>query len=528
MGGFVLRRLRAHRLLFTAALVTVLLATSVLAALAGFTGLVGDAGVRRTLQTTDAAGTPLRLERTLGQRQDAGAEAQVRGFAAEAFPGMAFSVTSLALSDPFGLPQSGSAPEKARQVGLSDQADLAVLGTPDRSRLRLVSGSWPQAAAPGATVQIAVPQSAAARFGATAGRPLQTLVDRLTGTTLQVRITGVYTPRDTAATYWQLDPFGGKGTATTAGTTSYGPVLIDPGSFSSGEVTQHQAAWAATPDAGTLTADRLGALAAAGRSTLARIAAGNSATGDSFTASSQFPSLLDQLQRSVLVARSTLLVAVLQLALLALLVLLLVSRMLAEAHRQENQLLRSRGAAGPRIVRIAAAEAALVVLPAAVFAPMLAGPLVRVIGAYGSSGSARLALGGALPAAVWWTAAAGALGGVLLILGPAIAGVRSGAERRRSGRRLRLPGTLRGGADLALLGLAVAAYVQLRGAGVGVLSTNSRGAFGVDPVLVVAPALILCAGTVLTLRLLPLTTRLSERWTERLRGLPAALAGWQL
>ncbi|WP_042392039.1 FtsX-like permease family protein [Streptacidiphilus carbonis] len=531
MGGFVLHRLRAHRLLLTAALVTVLLATSVLAALAGFTGSVGDAGVRRTLQTTDAADTPLLFQRSLAQRQDAASDAQVRGFATEAFPGMSFSVTSLALSDPFGLPLVGSAPERAGAAGaLSDQADLAHLGTPDRSRLRLVSGAWPRAAAPGGTVQIAVPRSAAARFGVTASgvRPLLTLVDRLTGTPLRVLVTGVYLPKDADDPYWQLDPLGGKGTGTTAGTTGYGPVLIDPGSFSGGAVVQYQVAWAATPDVGALTAARLGAQAAAVRATLARVAAASSVTGGSFTASSRFPAVLDQLQRSVLVARSTLLVAVLQLALLSLLVLLLVARMLAEAHRGENELLRSRGAAGPMITRFAAAEAGLVVLPAAVFAPMMAGPLIRVIGAHGPTGSAGLALSGSLPTSVWWMSLAGALGGAVLILGPALAGTRQVAERRRRGRRPRLAGFLRGGADFALVALAVAAYLQLRGAGAGALSTDSGGTLGVDPVPVAAPALALCAGTVLTLRLLPLVTRVLERWTVRLRSLPAALAGWQL
>ncbi len=43
----------------------------------------------------------------------------------------------------------------------------------------------------------------------------------------------------------------------------------------------------------------------------------------------------------------------------------------------------------------------------------------------------------------------------------------------------------------------------------------------------VAPALALLAGTVLTLRLLPPAARLAERRAAKGRGLPAALAGWQ-
>jgi hypothetical protein len=49
MVGFTLSRVRARRLLFAAALVTVLLTTCVpaaLATLAAFTGAIGDAGPR--------------------------------------------------------------------------------------------------------------------------------------------------------------------------------------------------------------------------------------------------------------------------------------------------------------------------------------------------------------------------------------------------------------------------------------------------------------------------------------------------
>ncbi|MFD0330536.1 hypothetical protein ACFQZC_25875 [Streptacidiphilus monticola] len=84
---------------------------------------------------------------------------------------------------------------------------------------------------------------------------------------------------------------------------------------------------------------------------------------------------------------------------------------------------------------------------------------------------------------------------------------------------------------MALVALAAAAYWQLRhyaGTGSGVLSSGLSGSLGIDPVLVVAPTLALAAGTVLTLRLLPLVARIGERIATRGDGLPAALAAWQL
>ncbi|MEU1448421.1 FtsX-like permease family protein, partial [Streptomyces mirabilis] len=79
--------------------------------------------------------------------------------------------------------------------------------------------------------------------------------------------------------------------------------------------------------------------------------------------------------------------------------------------------------------------------------------------------------------------------------------------------------------------IAAVAYWQLDrqtgSSGGGALSRDRAGDLGIDPLLVAAPALALLAGTVLTLRLLPLGARLAERRAASGRGLPAALAGWQ-
>ncbi|MYV68840.1 hypothetical protein GT043_23450, partial [Streptomyces sp. SID2131] len=49
MTGFVFLRVRAHRLLLAAALLSVLLTTSVLATLAAFSGAIGDAALQAGL-----------------------------------------------------------------------------------------------------------------------------------------------------------------------------------------------------------------------------------------------------------------------------------------------------------------------------------------------------------------------------------------------------------------------------------------------------------------------------------------------
>jgi hypothetical protein len=81
------------------------------------------------------------------------------------------------------------------------------------------------------------------------------------------------------------------------------------------------------------------------------------------------------------------------------------------------------------------------------------------------------------------------------------------------------------GVDVALLVLAGLAGWQLRE--FTVLGRSSSG-IGIDPVLAVAPAIALAAGTVLPLRLLPLLARVGDRLAARTRRLGGALTSWEL
>ena len=84
-------------------------------------------------------------------------------------------------------------------------------------------------------------------------------------------------------------------------------------------------------------------------------------------------------------------------------------------------------------------------------------------------------------------------------------------------------GVARAGLDVALVVLAVLAGWQLR----QYSAASDSGAAQIDPVLALAPALALAAGSVATLRLLPLAARTTDRLAARGRGLVASLASWQ-
>ncbi|WP_406385528.1 FtsX-like permease family protein [Streptomyces sp. NBC_01618] len=520
----VLARARAHRPLITAALVTVLLTTSVLAALAAYSTAIGDAALRHSLaeprNTADAA---LVVKAEVAADRRRATDTAVRDGARRTFDGLPVTVRTLVRSGPYALP----ATTRAAATRPGDKPDLTHFAALDSTQVRLSGGRLPRAGAP--DVEVAMPETAARRLRLAPGARL-TVTDRLDGPPVRILVTGVYRPAEPASPYWLLDELGGRGVRTAAFTT-YGPLLTTPSVVTGGRVSDGGSAWLASADFARLTADRIGALrtsARTGPAALRKLSTGDDSKGGTVgktTASTALPEVLDRVERSLLVSRSTLLIVALQLALLATCALLLVARLLAAERTGETQLLRARGASRAALAGLAAREALLLAGPALLIAPLLAGPLVRLLAGQGAL--ARLGLELEVPAGgqlgVWLTAVGVALGCALAVALPAVAPTGFRTSRARA-----LPAPLRAGADLGLVAVAGVAYWQLDRRTSGAVSADTTGALGIDPLLVAAPALALLAGAVLTLRLLPLAARLAERRATGGRGLAAALAGWQL
>ena len=115
---------------------------------------------------------------------------------------------------------------------------------------------------------------------------------------------------------------------------------------------------------------------------------------------------------------------------------------------------------------------------------------------------------------------------MVIMVVPALSIVTPGTARARRGRQTAISGLTRAGADVALVLLAVVAGWQLRH--YSAVSAGANGNFGVDPVIVIAPALALAGGTVLALRLLPAGGKAGDRLAARGRRLTAAMASWQI
>ncbi|WP_431962197.1 FtsX-like permease family protein [Actinacidiphila sp. bgisy160] len=522
MPGFVFLRLRAHRLLLGAALLSVLLTTCAVAALAAFSSAVGDAGLRRALQEQSAARTLVEITADVDGKDPGAVDEAVRATATGAYDGLPASVTGVTRSGPYGLP----AALRPRGAPRTADPDLTVLSTLDRAQVTMTEGSFPGTPAAGEPVPVALPEAAAEALKVRAGQ-LITLADRLHHGTLRVRVTGTYRPVDAYSLYWRLDPLGGRGVRTLSFTT-YGPMLTGPGAFGPGGVPAVEMEWQTHGDFAAMTTARADDVSGSVQRTVQRLEALPAA--NSVVADSELPLLFGELRGTLLVSRSTLLISVLQLMLLAALSLLLVAGLLAEERSGETAQLRARGGSRAQMTGFAAAEALLLTVPAVVLAPLLSGPLVRLLAGHGALARAGVRLEPS-PVTAWWVAALTALACALAVVVPVLRRSGTYAQEYSARRRRRaLPAAAQAGADAGLVLVAALAFWQLsrREAGSGALSTDTSGRLGLDPVLVGAPALCLLAGAVLALRLLPLAARLGERRAAKARGLPASLVGWQL
>ncbi|MDG5803741.1 FtsX-like permease family protein [Streptomyces ossamyceticus] len=516
MLRFIALRAWVHRALLGAVLLTVLLTTAVLAALTAYSSAIGDAALRRSLaeeRTAAEAALVIKADVPADERQ--AADDAVRADSRTIFAGLPLKVRTLLRSGPYALPPTLR--PAAERGGNPDLTHFAAL---DRTQVRTVAGRLPRKGTTAGPLEVALPQSAARQLRVEPGDRL-TVTDQLDGPAVRVLVTGVYRPVDGGAPYWQLDDLGGRGVKASSFTT-YGPLLTAAGVPTSGRVSVGSSGWLVSADYSSLTTERIGALREGVRSGSAELRKRPALSGAT-TAATALPEVLDRVERSLLVTRSSMLIVAAQLGLLAACALLLVAGLLSSERMAETRLLRARGATRARLAGLAALEAVLISVPAVVTAPLLSGPLTRLLAAQGALGRTGVRVD--LPAAgrpeVWVVSASVA---ALCALAAAVPAWRASFATARAAA---LPAPLRAGADLGLVAVAGVAFWMLSGRDSGAVTADREGVLDVDPLLVVAPALVLLAGTVLVLRLLPLLARIGERVLTRGRGLTAAMVGWQ-
>jgi FtsX-like permease family protein len=523
-GPLAIRRMTAHWVVLAAAVLTTLVAATMAAALTVFTGQALPLAVRHDLAA--APGTALSTTTLVSDpSQAAKGSAALRSQIAAAMPGLPFSFYEALWSDPLEL-VPGALPAPPPGAGKGSTTLLqAVSLSGITSHASLVAGQWPATHGSGQrqAIPAALPASAAALLHVSAGDVLR-LRDRITNTLVSFDITGLFVARQgshPADSYWMLSYIPASGRSASYGSTTYGPLVVGQAALGS-TLPMLSATWVAQPDMTAFHGDP--------NSMSASVAAlADSLPNSSFLNGAQLvsslPSVLAETASNLAVARLMLVISALELLVLAIAALVAVARLLATQREGETALLVARGATRSQLTWLTAAEVlptlALVSVAGAFAGIRLASVLVTS-GPLGSAGIRLAGLAGTWPDALGAAIAVTGMATALL-LAPGLT-PSPGAARTRRGRQATVAAVAQAGLDIALVVLAVLACWQLR----HYSAASGGGTVGIDPVLALAPALALAAGSVATLRLLPLAARTADWLAVRGRRLTAALASWRL
>ncbi len=516
-----LRRMNAYRLVLATAALTVFVTAALATALASFAGAALPQAAHRELAAAPGTALDITGSVTGGQvgRYQAGLQAAIRS----GLPGVPVTLHQSVWSDPLRLAAAGPALARLTGKGNVLLTQAAAFGA-IQSHAVLVSGHWPAAPRPGQPVQAALPQAAALLAHLSPGAQLQTR-DQVSGRPARFLVTGIFRPETStpaAAGYWALNTIGASGTSTSGGFTTVGPLAVSPAAFH-GPLSVNAASWVAQPETSRIPAGQLTATAT--RAAALRQELANSGSLSGLQVSTNLPAVLDSAAASLAVARSLLVIGALELALVAAAALAAAAAYLADQREGEAALLASRGTARAQLARLNAAEAVTLCLIATAAGGLAGSRLATVLASAGPLRAAGLRLP-AFPPGAWLALAVTAAGSILVLLWPTLRTLAPGIARQRRGRQAAVSGIARAGADLALIALAVLAGWQLRH--YSAVVTSAHGPGGVDPVLVLAPALALAGGTALTLRVLPPAARAADRLASRGRRLSPALSCWQL
>jgi hypothetical protein len=388
----------------------------------------------------------------------------------------------------------------------------------------LTAGTWPAAPQARQPIGVALPSTVAADLKLHVGSELSFDYTG-TKTPVRLRVTGLFRSRAPASAYWRLSPVGSAGLAVGEGYASYGPAIVNQAAFPGGGAASgaavpgaallqpSEAAFVVTVSSADIRAADLDSLAARLDHAVTVL------NGKVSSVSTGMPQALTSAAASLAAARSLVLISGLQLLLLAAAALALAGRLLASQRDEETALLAARGAARWQLIRPSLAEGALACAVAAAAGAVLgvqlsAVLLGRLIG--------RHVPGPAVGADTWLAAGLLLVFCLAIAIWPALRPAGIAAVRIRRGRQATIASAAAAGLDIALIALAAVAVHELL-----TYSAAGSGA-GLNPVVVVAPALALAGLALVPLRLLPLAAKGLEKLTARGRRLGTAMANWEI
>ncbi|HEY5230623.1 MAG TPA: hypothetical protein VIJ11_07010, partial [Galbitalea sp.] len=527
IAGVARRRLSASwRLLVVVVVVAVLAATAV-CTLGLLVSATEEGGTRAALAALPASESRLVLD-----------EREVRGtVSANQKEATAAIARVLGSSIPVKVAIQAFTEPGAAYVGTS-VPDASYFGEIPgiRSQAVLMSGSWPtlSAASSAAAISVAIPQAGAAAADLHVGAHFQVQVDAHGGTRT-VAVVGIYRATHPMTSFWNRDPLDGvgykpfyplPGDEAPLGTDGFGPMVVAPGELAAASTPVDSARFVFSPDFHHLTVASIAPL-------IHRLSAAADYLPTHLGPATELvefdtnlsPSLA-AVAASLLVTRSTVVIVGLLLLLLAVGALAQTARLFSESESSERALMAARGASRGQIVLLTMVQAVIVGLLIVALAPWLARMAYAVLAAQPAMIRAGMPRDSGLPASGWLYAAVVALLFVVVLIAPQLGRADTFVEAEESkGRQRRGIGLIRSGLDLGVTLLAAILYWQL-------LTYHSPvqhgGALSIDPVLVAAPAIVLLACALVSLRLIPAAARLADRIASRRHGAVLALAAWEV
>ncbi|MEO6116491.1 MAG: FtsX-like permease family protein, partial [Pseudolysinimonas sp.] len=421
-----------------------------------------------------------------------------------------YSTSSFARTEPAFVPQ------------IQTSSGLTYFGEYDnfRSNTTLVSGQWAEKWPGGtAAIPVAIPEAASQAQGLHLGSTFEidTSPSELTAT-----VVGIYRVNAPRSAYWARDLLNGTGNDP----LYFGPLIAAPGTIGAAKVLIASLDVRFAPDFNSVTVDQLAPL-------VGRFADANKAVPsrlDSVSATVRYTSGLANatsgIASGLTATRSTVVVVSLMLLVLAVAAMGQTARSFNDARAGERQLLRSRGASVGNILALATLEALVIGVVTAAASPPLATLVYRILAAQPAMVAAHMPKDAGLHLTTWLTAAGVSLLFVVVLIAPLLRRSRSFAGGEQSqGRQGSATVFMRSGLDIAIFVLAGVAYWQLVSYHSPVDTSTS---LAVDPILVAGPALVLVAGALLCVRLIPLASKVILRVGARARGSVIPLASWEI
>ncbi|HEY4267685.1 MAG TPA: ABC transporter permease [Galbitalea sp.] len=415
-------------------------------------------------------------------------------------------------------------------------AQVAYFGQLDGvlSHVKVVAGSWPNVVPPagGRSVEVALPQTAASALGIKVGTSIPMFLGEHN---VDVVVAAIYSVPAPQSDFWAQDILRGQGNnpgyVSPDGTSAvpqeaYGPLVVAPGALDAIGVRAARLEFDYAPHFAHTTPGQLAGLIDRLQSADSDVPSDVGAIADQVEYSGDAADPIGQVAAGLIVTRSTVVVVTLLLLVLSIAALAQAARLFTDARAGDRQLMGARGASRGQIFWTAVLEASFIGVITAVISPPLARGVYAIVALQPSMIAANAPRDAGLPPEAWLTSAGLAVLFVVVLVLPLIGPSTTfvDAEQGR-GRQRRLSGIMRSGLDLGVVVLAALAYWQLvtyRG------PVGGGASLSVDPVLAAAPAIVLLAAALIAARLIPLVSRLADRFGTRTRGALLPLASWEV